>query len=358
MIRIHVFTSFLATGVCAALLAPGWTSGTETGWDSRESKSELFDQQTNPFAKRATHASTRPTLSNWERPRITRAVVKTPSATGEPRGARLSLVSFRNTSSTLTPCDDGPDNQQPPVWFSITTPNGQNTACSTAASNYASADNCSVNAAPSSFQPSCSTMAASGGFKGWLYCSTNVGNGAGPATCSASGNATGAGQNSCSAGSGATAICSTQGNSTQGNNGNTSNQCSAGVMAGASTQSQCSAGGLSGTAGGAGTCSTQCTGNVNGNQNNTCSVASSGTGNQCSTDGSANSKCSTFGGDVGGQTDACSVAQGLAHAVCTAFNPNSGQAVCSANAGAKGNCSVITGNGTANPPVGGLCGTP
>lgn len=58
MIRVQVFGSFLAAGVCFGLLAPALTSPSEPGWDSRESKSDLFDQQTSPSASQAVYAST------------------------------------------------------------------------------------------------------------------------------------------------------------------------------------------------------------------------------------------------------------------------------------------------------------
>jgi hypothetical protein len=346
MIRLHeVCLSIVTLVIVGGCLLPD--RGEAWRWDPRETDAgALASSRYDPT--QSVYRSTDSTLEGWGQ-RAFPARLKTVSyRSALVLGAQLDGSSPLLAGTSVLP---SPIVGQGPLFCSITKSGQQNQVCSTGA---AANGNCSVNAAPTN-DTSCSTV-ASGGKQ--VYCSSNTGSGAGPTTCSASGKATGASDNSCSAGSGASAQCSTQGNTQQGDDDNTSNQCSAGVN-GASSQSQCSSGALSGTQNGAGTCSTLASGQVSGSQNNTCSVASSGASNQCSTDGSANSQCSTSAEDVGKQTNACSVAQGLAHGSCTAIS-NAATAQCSAFGGAVGNCSVITGPGKATPPnpVSNLCGTP
>jgi len=362
MIRVQVFSSFLAVGVCFALLAPRSTSQSESNWDARESKSNLFDQQTNPCASRAVYASTVRTLSTWEGTRIFRAIGKSRSVSGQPTGAALSLVSYSRISSVLTTCEDGPD--VPPVFSSITTPSGQNASCSTAAYNYIYTANCSVNTATSQNDPTCSTVAAQGGTGNQGYCSTNVNKGPGPGTCSASGAGTVSGQPSCSAGPGqgpgqTQPKCSTQNNPNQ-MNGNTMYNCSVGVN-GATTNGQCSTGTYSGVGGLAGQCSATNGPVQGGTQTNSCSVCgdgSKGLPNYCSTDGSNGTSCSAFGSGGQSTTESfCSVTDnGFQNAVCTILLPATGNGTCSASSPSSYDCSTKTPDGVQGP-VNNKCGT-
>ncbi len=371
MIRVQVLSSFLAASVCFALLAPGLTSPSEPGWDSRESKSDLFDRQASPSDSRAVYASTLRTVSKWEGMKVFRAVSKSRSIVGQPTGAMLSLVSFSPEShpAALTDCQDGPDNNQPPVFSSVQKPTGTTMTCSTAAGNYVYGDTCSVNSATSQYDPTCSTVAAVKGSGNQGYCSTNVGKGPGPQYCSASGAGTLSGQPSCSAGpgtgpNGTAPICSTQNNPQQMDGNNTTYYCSVGLNNVPTTNAQCSTGTYSGAAGKSGQCSAQ-TGPIGGGtQTNSCSVISDGKPglpNYCSTDGSDNNSCSAFGTPGNGTTsDFCSVTSStFTNAMCTVLIPASGTGACSVlGGGTGGNCSVkLAGGGVRGPNGFNQCGS-
>lgn len=358
MIRFHVFASFLAAGTCLTLFAPGLCWQREPGWDARESSSTLFAQETRADG-RAAFMSTSRTVAEWERPRSLRAVGIRATDSKSRTGARLSLVSYRTVSSTLTTCDPGPDIA--PL-DSVTTSGGTTGTCSaTKTPAYLYTDSCSVQTATTMPKPTCSTNTV------YAYCSTNVNNAVGPGTCSASGLATGGGVNYCSAASGTaatTAKCSTQANFNQ-QNGNTSYNCSVGVTA-PSTKSRCSVGSYASsnpTSPSVNQCSAF-TGNLNGGtQTNQCSVildggAANGASNLCSTDGSDNNNCSTFGMQGAGLTsDFCSVvSNAFTNAQCTVFPPATGTGTCSAHPAATGNCSVLTATGVKAPQLG-VCGT-
>jgi len=369
MIRVQVFSSFLAACVCVALLAPGSTSPSEPTWDSRESKSDLFDQQTDPSATRAVYASTARTLSKWHGTRIYHAVGKSRFISGKPSGAVLSLVSFSRISSLVATYQDGPDIT---VLSSVKTPNGTTMVCSTAAANYAQGDSCSVNSATSQADPTCSTVAAVGGTGNQGYCSTNLNtggtnNGSGPSYCSASGAGTVSGQPSCSAGAGqgpgqTQPKCSTQNNPNQ-KDGTTTDNCSVALNGVATTNAQCSTGTYSGVAGSnSGQCSAQTGAIQGGTQTNSCSVCGDGAkglANQCSTDGTTGTSCSAIGTPGTGTTkDFCSVtSSSFQNAVCTILLPASGMGVCSVlGGGTGGNCSVKTPTGVQGPGANNKCG--
>jgi hypothetical protein len=339
--------------VAGGLLVPNLVGHGKLGWDTRESQRRLFSSGV-AGSTRSTYPNTSLTLTKWAGTALAPQARLATFKPGTVRGVLTGLLSPDQAGTVQSPVVG-----QPPgaCLVSVTSPGGTNAACSTAA---ATTGNCSVSTTASSRQQACSTVSP-----GQPYCSTNTptgvggNNGGGPATCSASGMATSSGQNSCSTGGGGT--CSTQNNTTQ-TGGTSSNQCSVGV-AGGTSQGQCSSGGLSGTKGATGFCSAAAGNIAGGTQNNTCSVTMSGTSNQCSTDGTAGSSCSTNGGDTPGKTttDACSVAQNLAHAQCTVFNPGTGGGKCSVDNVNSHNCSVITANGTANPPPAGkapICGNP
>ncbi|SRR5579883_632381 len=317
-------------------------------WEPSESHSGLLRSHQQGGSIRSTYPSTGLTLTRWAGSAFAPLVRPAVLRLGQVQGVFTSLVGCSGTASVMCPMGCGAE-----PCASIEMPSQSNAACSTGAYTYGSGDWCSVNAAPSSSQLSCSTTSLQ------AYCSTNVGTGgsAGPGTCSASGNATGTGKNSCSAANGSSSKCSTKANGE--NAGMTEYNCSAGV-AGASTQSQCSTGGLSGTSGGVGYCSTTA-GNIGGGtQNNNCSVSASGASgtspNQCSTDGTQGSRCSTNGSQGDGiTTDFCSVASSLSNAVCTVLNPGTGGGTCSASPGSANNCSVKSGTTVTGPGGNRLC---
>ena len=254
MNRLQFGLTLFAAGFCLAFQASSLTTQREPVWDPQEAQSSLFTQQANAPVPRDLCVDTRTTVSRWQRSRPTRLVDEIPSTTREPRGARVSLVSFAAMSSTYQDCA-GPDNN---VAVSIQAVGGNNQKCSTAgAGNYPNGSTCSVTAANNGGTTlQCSTVA------GQTYCSTNVSNGAGPSTCSTSGAAgPQPSENACSTANGGT--CSTQANTNQ-QNGNTTYNCSAGLAPG-STQTTCSSNTSGGVGGGdnAGFCSATA-GNIQG----------------------------------------------------------------------------------------------
>jgi hypothetical protein len=360
---VHIIRTMLAIAACVSPFSTGWFSGGDPRWDPRESSSSLFAQGERGSGN-SNRADASRTVLKWEQPRIDRARRTTGPDGGAAMGARLGLVSFRTVSSTLAPCDGGPDYTV--ALISVTTPTGANANCSTAgySQGYQSTDNCSVNTTTTSSKPECSTNS------GQSWCSTNVGMGAGPSTCSASGLATTSGVNYCSAASAMSsplAKCSTQLYS--GGTGNTSNNCSAGVYGTTgSTKSRCSAGGMgssSPTGSGANQCSAF-TGQLGNNQQqtNSCSVGSdggavSGSYNNCSTDGQNGNDCSTWGQQGSGfTTDFCSVQASFKNAQCTVINSGAtGNGSCSSHPASVGNCSTKTSTGVNPPdPTTKLCG--
>ncbi len=354
MNRIQFSVSLLAAGFCLAFLSASSTCSTEPSWNPAEVRSVVSTQNTNPPVRRSVFPATSSTLSRWREPRISRAVGTNRPGTVEPRGARISLVSFTATSSTLQSCDDGPDIYYPPSWTSVNPSNGTGPMaqqCSTSYYIYGINDYCSVGSSGSGKPVWCSTNTntAHG-----AYCSTNVGNVTGPSQCSVYGLAGQSSNQSCSAGGsppGVAPICSTQ---TDGSGNNTASICS--VVGpnplGGGVNGQCSAGSLSGNAGNAQAFCSATTGQLapgGPNQSNNCSVVNAPGGvngsngpNSCSTDG--NGFCSVSNPQkLAGQitTDLCSV-------VATGQNVNSdSQCTIFQNGAGTGLCSAFSGN----PPV-------
>ena len=363
MIRTRSMISGLAIGASIVLFTRTLVSGVDRGWDSRESRSQLFEGRDSSGSNRAVFTDPHRTALKWAGARAFRVGESSASASTRREGAVLSLTSFRRESSVLTACDPGPDNNQQVA--SVTNVSYSNSACS---SNQvlSNGGQCSVNTTTPRGNPSCSTTA------GVSYCSTGpngtAGGAPGPSLCSVSGGNPDGSVISCSATLlNANDTCSTQGNP----NGPASSTCS--VIA--NTQNAtCSTGnqasGRPGTQGG-GQCSAF-TGQLNANQqqSNVCSVqsdgsAQNGTGNLCSTDSeSVNPSCSVFTGGLTPpppiSTDTCSVSSSsFTNAACTTKAQNAGQ--CSAIAagqiiaGSK-QCSVFDGAIFVSGPVKGQCG--
>ena len=322
MVRVQVFSSFLAAGVCFALLAPGSRSQSEPTWDFRESKSDLFDQHTKPSASRAVYASTARTQSKWQGTRIYRAAGKSRSVSGQPMGAVLSLVSFNRISSTLTTCQNGPDNNQPPVFVSVKMGGADTLSCSTSAGQ--EAPYCSVE--DSSAQGSCSTLGA-----GQTYCSTGPSGAPGgsiitPTQCSV---ITDTSLSSCSTFA-TSSTCSTQAG--QGGAGDTycsvlnsqGGSCSTGSLAGQGNNNPMT--GLGSTCSATSTLEPE-----NGQGGNFCSVTGSGTAklpNVCSAD-SVNSKNSFCSVSSINSSDFCSVMKGQTNVSCTVLGNGNNGSTCS-----------------------------
>jgi len=371
MIRVHFFSSFLAVGVCFALLGPGWTSQPDSGWDSRESQSDLLDSQTSASTSRAVYRRTAPTLSRWRVPTTSRAVGEFRSVSGRPIGAVLSLVSIRSVSSVLTTCEGGPDDDQPPIFVSVLSQNISNSACSSVLVAAANNGECSVSYSPNKnpmLNPSCSTTGV------MAYCSAGPNgsmNGApGPSSCSVTnGSLTGTRINCSAMNVGESVNCSTQGNA----NGPAASTCSVYAIA---QNASCSTGSnANGQSSWPGFCSAQA-GQLGNNQqqNNFCSVSidsggDKGQGNVCSTDGDVNQTCSVSipnGLQQPTSTDTCSVTSAnFGNAACSVINtvnppPPAGSAnQCSVTGGNGQNtqCSVFNGNVFVHGPVNGVCGT-
>ncbi len=384
MIRVQVFGSFLAAGVCFGLLAPALTSPSEPGWDSRESKSDLFDQQTSPSASQAVYASTVRTLSKWEGRRTSHAVGKSRTVSGQPMGAVLSLVSFSRSSSVLTTCQDGPDNNQPPV-SSISTPDsnyGSNN-CSTTA-NFNTQNYCSANVPSTTQNPPANTLCSIGITKtpptGVTYCTSNTQTttpGTSPLICSTQG---GISINNPPSTNGSVG-CSACGYD-DGNPGVDAYTCSAnGSIVGGSCSTavgnhQACTAGMAMQGGDQLNCSTSQWG---GNNASFCSVSNPATG------GAFGNKCSAIAMQPGqnnggavcsvnvsfGAGGSCSVDQkntgGTNNTMCTVYYGSkvtpSNTFYCSAYTQgaqtAKGNCSVLNGGVlVGDGPVNGVCGGP
>jgi len=348
MIRTHVFATFVAGGVCFALLGQWNLVDDQPGWDPREARSEMLDQKASLHVRRATHTDTSATVSRWEPPKFVRAVTRVADAHLRPNGARISLTSFRSLSSTLYTCDDGPDvtppfvsvNTNPPVTYST---------CSSKAGG--AATECSVK------QIAGGSCSAQGGANS-QYCSTGT-NGGGGSNNSCS--VVLASNSQCSAQIGSGESCSTQSDQMNG-----SGTCSVGGKANpVQTGSSCSTGNLSGAPSSSSTndtCSAiQSTANAVA-PGTTCSIVNIGAsgGNQratCSVDGATSSSCSV---NSQSNNDFCSVdnTNTFGHGgTCTVIKPVAGStASCSIIAGsAAGHCSIANSNGTFTGPVNGQC---
>jgi hypothetical protein len=365
MNRLQFGLTLFAAGFCLAFVGSRLINEQKPPWDAREDGSVLLNQQANLPAPRDFHVDTKPTLSKWQRPRITHAVGKSSFAAGQPRGVKISLVSLFEPVSTFTNPVESPDaDPLNNCTFSSVTSGGANNSCSTSAG--AAATSCSVNGTNGGQSTaSCSTTSGSGG----TYCSANAGGNANLTACSSFG-AGGAKGNACSAGSapivGGTPQPVTCSISASQNPGAGATNCSAGLTAG-STNTTCSSSSASGAAApsSSGSCSAS-NADPNGNQNNhatgSCSVAFDGQGNSCSTTQGSGSTCSVISTGPGNMT--CSIQSTFTQAKCTAnypqFGTNPGGASCSAQPVSAGGCSVINPNGSVTAPTGntGFCAPP
>jgi hypothetical protein len=348
MNRIQFGLILFTVGFCLAFLASSLTSAPEPAWDPQESKSALFTQQTDPPARGDVYRDTNSTVSKWRRSRSSRSVGKAPYYTGGPRGARLDLVSFTNTSSTLTTCDIEPDNDQK-AQISVTT-STPNANCSVFTGPPAATGGCSVSWTPPpnpSGTPNCSSTgggAGNGGGSG--QCSAGQGSPNNATTlCSTSGgsNQGGASTIACSAANAAgntNAFCS----ASQGpNNSASGSTCSVAVGA---VNATCSTGSQAAPGGQGGSCSTTSQDGVTGSGGaNVCSVKQGANGGNCSSNG-AGGMCSA-GSNTGNNKDFCSVEFDSVNSNnCTVLGGGS----CSAAAGASPlSCSV---KGQLKAPVG------
>jgi hypothetical protein len=357
--RMHFFALTLATGFCFALLAPGLSRQSELGWDSRESKSDIFDKRTSPATMRPAFLNIFPTLSEWERPRVSHAAWTRRTAQTQPNGARLSLTSLTLISSTLQTCQGGPD-----IVADVTSVLGDATinskSCSSNAVNTPAGGSCSVNTTSNTMDRyQCSTDLPNG--QEAAYCSTgpngtNMGNG--PGTCSTQGGSTNQNGNGSVVCSTAFTGCSTNGD------GPANNAMACSTLAG--QHQACSTGNGVGTS--------FCTATQGAVKSNYYCSVQVGTdnpgdfGNKCSSivtvtqqnDQKANQTCSVTppkGGGAAQSTDFCSVTENNApDAQCTTLLgtgvTTKGTRTCSALGGldnTKGFCSAKI-NGVFTPP--------
>jgi hypothetical protein len=350
MIRTHTFAALMTGGVCLALVGHHTLDGERSAWDSREAASGFLDQKASPHDRRAARAGTSDTASRWGRPRLVRAVARVGDGPLEPTGARISLVSYGNVTSTLSACDDGP---LVVPFISVTVYYTLNSPCSSIAGG--AKQTCSVKSASGA---SCSATGATNS----KYCSTGT-NGGGPTnnTCSVILSSI----STCSALAGSNDSCSTQSDQTTGGG-----YCSVtGPANPVQTDSSCSTGGYGGAPAipaATDTCSALPT-NGNGLSTNptTCSIYNIGLngGNQtavCSADGQTSSTCSVLSSSA---NDFCSVnnSNGGGHGgKCTVVGaPANGStnAQCSVlPGGTGGNCSILNSNGSYTPNVPALTG--
>ena len=143
--RVQFCLTLFAVGLSAMFLCPGLTSSAQPVWEPAEGRSIVFNQNSNPHPRRSAYPATSSTLSRWRGPRISRAVVTGPVGGESSRGARMSLVSLTNISSTLQTCEDGPDIV--PANTSVNPSNGfglLSQQCSTSLYKYGANDYCSV----------------------------------------------------------------------------------------------------------------------------------------------------------------------------------------------------------------------
>jgi len=349
MHRLEFGLTLFASGFCLTFLGLRLTTEREPAWEPREAQSALFTQQASTPAKRDVCLDTKLTVSKWQRPRISRAVGKNPLATGQPTGAKLSLVSFTKISSTFGTCEQGPDDDQPPVKVSVMA-GGYNNVCST--SQGQASGWCSVIA--STKVGACSVDSDTGS----SFCSAGPAgspNNSYPTKCSAINN-TNASTCSTNGTGNAKLMCSVMGNdanhkaqnsscSTSGGSGQT---CSTGVNAGGGTQNN------------SGQTNTQCSVFGLSNGGNFCSVDGSGQANspnQCSADSGGTTFCSAT---TQSTTDFCSVKAGQTNVTCTAIPAGGMQGNCSAtDTAATTQCSVqVAKGGTQGNYGGGLCSGP
>lgn len=350
MIRTYTFTALVTGGVCLALIGHGNLVGDRSDWDRREAASEVLDQKASLYGRRPASTGISETVSRWGRPKLVRAVARLGDAPLQPSGARISLVSFSNVSSTLSSCDGGPDIV--PAYISVNAIPTLNSQCSSKGAG--AGLTCSVDTIQNS---SCSAN----GPPNSSYCSTGTNSGwIGNFNCSV----ILASNSQCSAQVGSGDSCSTQ--SDQMNRGG---WCS--VNGGANpvqTGSSCSTGSLSGAPSSNATndtCSALPT-NSAGNASNatTCSIAhittpgATGQSATCSTDGQTSSTCSVSSSSA---NDFCSVDNtgGGGHGgTCTVINPGNIRAFCSVLANnVAGHCSIFNDPGFSGP-VNGICNLP
>jgi hypothetical protein len=363
MIRTRFLPTASVVGASAVLLAQTLVSGTDRGWDLRESGSQLFQRPGGPGSRKAAHGDPLPTALKWAGARPSRVAAAPASASIRREGAVLSLLSIRAESSVLTACDTGPDNNQQVA--SVTNVGFSGSACSSKAV-LSNGGECSVATSTQSNPASCSTTTS------YVFCSTGpngtAGAPPGPSLCSV---ADGGGSRiSCSATLvNANDTCSTQGNA----NGPQQSTCSIVPTAENATcsvgaQATPKPGGNSG-----GKCSAF-TAQLNANQQQTnfCSASSDGSaangdGNFCSTDiESTNPSCSVFTGGFTPpppiSTDSCSVsASSFTNAACTTQATSVGKCSAISATGAiiagSRQCSVFNGGAFVSGPVSGRCGT-
>jgi hypothetical protein len=334
MNRMQFSLTLFAAGLYLAFLGSKPTLAQETGWDPREDKSVLFNQQAGPPTKRSVSLDMEPTLKKWARSGFHASVQHAIFKTGFVRGVRTSLLFPDNSSTGLADCfvsvqTGGND------FNHCSTTNGQaSSSCSVSGSN--PAGNCSVNGvlAPPTY---CSAGAEGSPTNNY------------PTNCSAMNNT-----NASKCSITATDIdCSTQ--SGQGGSGGTT--CS---TTGGSGQS-CSTGTLAGPTGGNLTQTDECSAlqngaGVAGQTGNFCSVSGSGaqgSSNVCSADGTHGGFCSA---DTSNAADFCSVMQNQNNVQCTVINNNgAGSCSCRNNTKGNGNCSVQGVNNSTNPYKGGMC---
>ncbi len=287
---------------------------------------------------------TRSTVSMWQRPTVSRAVGKNPLATGQPSGARLSLVSFTNVPSVL----DASEFLQDIIVVKSVATGGYNNFCSTSAGP--ASNQCSVN--QSSSAGACSVD----GYMGTSFCSAGPPgspNGSWPILCSANNNAN---ASSCSTnGSGTSSVnleCSVMGASST--NQVQNSYCSTQLGSGQTCSTGVNAGG--GTHSNTGQTNTQCSTLGYSGGGNFCSVNGGGgatTPNQCSSDSGTTNFCSA----TTSTTDFCSVKAGQTHVTCTAIPSGGTMGNCSVGTGiSKTRCSIqVASGGTQGDYPGELC---
>ncbi len=344
MNRLEFGISLFAAAFCIAFLGSTVTSERETAWSDRlgacEVQSTLLGRSPEAPAMRHVYTAPSPTASNWKRSTWNRAASGNLPATGRPTGARLTLVSFTNTSSVLDACGAGPDYSAGPISVAA---GGYNNLCSTSAGQGTSGQ-CSVNA--STAVGACSVDQNTGSTTS--FCSAGAAgspNNSTPSPCSANGNTN---ASTCSTNASGTANtpmkCSVMGKagatnqaknlscSTSMGNGQS---CSTGVNAGGSVQNN------------AGQSDSQCSTLSQSGGGNFCSVNGSGNAgspNQCSADSSGTTICTASTSTAG---DFCSVKQGQTNVTCTALPASGMQGNCSATGTATNQqCSV-----QATPPA-------
>ena len=307
MTRMQFGLILSAVGFCLASPALNPTSAAEPAWDPQEVKSPLFTREADLPARNVVYSDPSSTVSKWQRPKISRAVIEVPSATRGPSGVRVSLVSFNDSSvqppgaqvkecafASVTPPNGGYDN-------TCSTSNEPATECSV--ENTTNGGACSVDADSTNYYCSAGSGAsdecsATGSTAGNASCSTN-GN---DSSCSTNG-ASGGGDFYCSTSGGSGQTCSTGqyagGGAGKKNPGQTGTGCS--CVGATSSGSVCSSYKTSGASGNF--CSAD---NARIGSDSFCSVTTTGTSDFCSvySNVTAPASCTVVG--IGG-TSTCSV---------------------------------------------------